>query len=233
MWKRCTDLYEAKKQIIERVWFEAWRPLIPAFLWGMVVWWYQGKSLLDSFSAGFTAFFFIFFLQGQVLRVKKNVDDQQNASEFRSNFASLQEGLNLLQQQSRHEHASDHVHTSLPSDETFLFLQARRSIDAGQYFTAAVTASVGFEYAIRNMDRPWNKWVLGPAYRSILINTLQDSTKMRLKTLIEMRKYFIHPNHGALNLSKRHAEIVVNAFEEGAYEMIESIQNRKQTTTTD
>jgi hypothetical protein len=57
MWKRCKDWYEAKKPIINRVWFEAWRPLILGVIWGVVVvWWYQHKSVLDSFSAGFAAF---------------------------------------------------------------------------------------------------------------------------------------------------------------------------------
>jgi hypothetical protein len=57
--------------IARRILGEVAIPGLCGIAWGMLAY-YQGKTLFESASTGFAAFFFIFFLQGQVLRVAKN-----------------------------------------------------------------------------------------------------------------------------------------------------------------
>jgi hypothetical protein len=227
-WKRCKERYEAKKPIIGRVWYEAWRPLVLGIAWGaLVVWCYQGKSLLDSFSAGFAAFFFTFFLQGQVLRVSKNVRDEDNASEFRNRFASIQEGVDALRTQTAaHPQPPGHPRP-VPSEATSdafreaesLIKQARMSLANNLYYPAVLTAAVGFEHELRmaaaRLDMSPNRLTLGAIIRQMVAQTSRDDMLQRLETLVRLRNGLVHPNPDSANISEAEATDIVNAFQEG------------------
>jgi hypothetical protein len=89
-----------KQQVLRRILFEITIPAVCGIVWGGLAL-HQGKTLFESFSTGFAAFFFSFFLQGQVLRVNKNVRDEMNADQFRENFVSIHEGLKELKNRRR------------------------------------------------------------------------------------------------------------------------------------
>src|ERR1044072_3608106 len=82
-------------RVFRRILVEVTIPAVCGIAWGVIAV-RQGKSFFESFSTGFAAFFFIFFLQGQVLSVNKNVRDEMNADEVRENFVSIHEGLKDL-----------------------------------------------------------------------------------------------------------------------------------------
>ena len=245
MWKRWREWYEAKKPVVQRVWFEAWRPLIPAVIWAVaVVWWYQGKSLLDSFSAGFTAFFFIFFLQGQVLRVHKNVEDKKNAERWDNSFASIQQALEALQQQpsslspivsSRHS-SEDETATPWTTSDTMedigtaravredlfrsraYFNQARSALEQKLYYPAILSAAVGFEHALRQTAK-----IIGLDRRSnlgLVIVELAKRSKNKniegeLRVLLRLRNGLVHGETHVSLSDYSEAEKVIRAFENG------------------
>ncbi|HXO68403.1 MAG TPA: hypothetical protein VN838_05520 [Bradyrhizobium sp.] len=141
-----------------------------------------------------------------------------------------------------------HVEAEGSSDETFLFLQARRSIELGLYFPAAVTAAVAFEYAVRQVGgtpsagrrdgatRAAEKLTetIKSVYRSFLFRTFDDELKARLVALAAVHNLLLYPNNVTLRISKREAEQVVDAFEDGIDWMNEFIRNRqKEPANTD
>jgi hypothetical protein len=244
MWKRWRAWYEAKKPVVQRVWFEAWRPLIPAVIWAVaVVWWYQGKSLLDSFSAGFTAFFFIFFLQGQVLRVHKNVEDKKNADRWDDSFASIQQALVALRQQPSSLSpivSSSHRSVEIPTppiafdvrddigsaravrEDLFrsraYFRQARTALDHKLYYPAILAAAVGFEHALRQTAK-----IIGLDRRSnlgLVIAELAKRSKNKniegeLRVLLRLRNGLVHGETHVSLSDYSEAENVIRAFEHG------------------
>src|SRR5262249_38484406 len=137
-------------------------PSAAAVAWGMTVG-IQRQSIIDGMSAAGIAFFFILALQGQILRIAKNVRDEQDTEEFRSSFASLQQGIDQLRKQGFTIHQPP-ASPPPPDDSTLAYLrtarpvslgfeyfadQAHRAIDTKQYYAAVLLAAVGFEFAAR------------------------------------------------------------------------------------
>jgi hypothetical protein len=89
MFDKIADLCGRKLPVLRRIGMEVAFPAICGVAWGLIAFFNQKKSGFDSVGNGFTAFFFIFFLQGQALRVNKNIRDEDNASEFRDRFDTI------------------------------------------------------------------------------------------------------------------------------------------------
>lgn len=161
-----------KGRVFRRILFEVMIPAVCGIVWGALAL-RQGKSLFESFSTGFAAFFFIFFLQGQVLRVNKNVRDEMNADEVRESFVSIHEGLKELKGWKDAELAEqekfDREERRLPEEfmekggvdiEAYdgdvlsalpFFEEADRTFRRGALYPAMLSAAVGFEHAIREV----------------------------------------------------------------------------------
>jgi hypothetical protein len=161
-----------KGRVASRILFEITIPAVSGFAWGALAL-HQGKSLFESFSTGFAAFFFIFFLQGQVLRVNKNVRDEINADEVRDNFVSIHAGLLELRGKKQAETdaaaEADKEAKRLPEEFTEkggvdidaydgdvlfakpFFVEADRAFRLGALYPAVLSAAVGFEHALREV----------------------------------------------------------------------------------
>ena len=109
--------------------------------------------LVDGVSVGGIAFFFVLSLQGQILRVAKNVRDEQDAEEFRASFASIQQGLEELRKQQPSATAKRRKQRRQQRrEETVdrLMADAKRALASESYYAAATLAAVAFERAIRD-----------------------------------------------------------------------------------
>jgi hypothetical protein len=227
MWKRCIDWYRATKPIIHRVWFEARGPLIVAVVWGVVVvWWYQGKTLLDSFSAGFAAFFFLFFLQGQVLRVHKNVRDEDNANEFKDSFASIRQVLEEIKTQRPKTSTGRTIVPTLPRpagvapfiDPQSFLVQAEHALEHDLIFPAMLVSAVGFEHAIRDTAARFGFDVRQPLsllLTGIAQQTNNQETVQKLRGLVRLRNRLVHAEPDGTALDREEALEVIGAFREG------------------
>src|SRR5205085_1446457 len=63
-------------KLFKRIATEMWLPALGALVWGLLVYSQQAqKNYIVALGAAASAFFLIFFFQGQLLRIKKNIRD--------------------------------------------------------------------------------------------------------------------------------------------------------------
>jgi HEPN domain-containing protein len=203
-------------------------PVLCGLAWGILAY-YQGETPFKSASTGFAAFFFIFFLQGQVLRVAKNVGDKQNAEEWRTQFASIQDGLDQLKKQQAapatvHVPAArvkvrTHAPTVRVSNKSEYFLEsARKSFASDFYHPAALTAAMAFEAAAREAglrlglpeNRPMTELV-----RNIAAVEGDPQLEQTLLTLVRLRNNLVHPSPSSEAVSAEKAQQLIEAFADG------------------
>jgi hypothetical protein len=216
--------------IARRILGEIAIPAACGAVWGLLAY-NQGKTSFESASTGFAAFFFIFFLQGQVLRVAKNVSDKQNADEWRSSFASIQEGLNSLKKAESgnitinvpagelrvtpHPPTASTAPTSHSAD---LFEQARRMFGSDFFQQSAIAAAMAFETAARNAGArhglPPNKPMTEMVRQ---IATLEGNKQLEeeLLTLVRLRNSLMHSTSRD-PITGDKAQELIDAFERGA-----------------
>ncbi|MCK1285440.1 hypothetical protein IVB41_16090 [Bradyrhizobium sp. 44] len=204
--------------ITRRILGEVAIPGLCGIAWGMLAF-YQGKTAFESVSIGFTAFFFIFFLQGQVLRVAKNVSDKQNAAEWRDSFATLKEGLDELRRQQA-EHAGQAQPAQQPTApaSSDLMDEARASLANRNYYAAALTAAAAFEQLTRRAVVRMNvdpKAPLSQLVQSIAYAAKDTFLQRRLLTLVRLRNNLVHPQHDTPALTAEEAEQLIEGFEDG------------------
>jgi HEPN domain-containing protein len=170
-----------------------------------------------------------FFLQGQVLRVAKNVGDKQNAEEWRTQFASIQDGLDQLKKQQAapatvHVPAArvkvrTHAPTVRVSNKSEYFLEsARKSFASDFYHPAALTAAMAFEAAAREAglrlglpeNRPMTELV-----RNIAAVEGDPQLEQTLLTLVRLRNNLVHPSPSSEAVSAEKAQQLIEAFADG------------------
>ena len=85
--EKLKNFYKAWQPVVSRVAKEASLPLVIAAIWGVTV--MTQKGIIDGISAAGIAFFFILALQGQILRVAKNVRDESNAKMWTDSLTNV------------------------------------------------------------------------------------------------------------------------------------------------
>jgi hypothetical protein len=205
--------------ITRRILGEVAIPALCGIAWGVIAY-YQGKTPFESISTGFAAFFFIFFLQGQVLRVAKNVSDKQNADEWRSSFASLKEGLDELRKQPHIPPTEPPVVPEPPGPWAGLIGEAHASLENQNYYAAVLAAAAAFEQAVRKCavtDNIEPKVPLSQLVRSIAYAAKDKYAQDRLLTLVRLRNNLMHPNQEVSQLSAQETTELLDGFEDGIY----------------
>jgi hypothetical protein len=207
--------------ITRRILGEVAVPGLCGAAWGALAY-YEGKTLFESASTGFAAFFFVFFLQGQVLRVAKNVSDKQNADEWRSSFATLKDGLDELRKQ-QFEHPAQPRPASTTQTRppaTSLMDEAHASLQGNRYRAAVLTAAAAFEQAVRRaavrMSIESNV-PLSQLVQSIAYVVKSTDVQRQLLTLVRLRNNLMHPPPDNVPLSEDEATQLVEGFDDGIY----------------
>jgi HEPN domain-containing protein len=217
---------------------ELWLPLLLAVPWFAFARYEGTKSFYDSAASASWLFFFVFFLQGQLFRMQKNVQDEQVAEEQR---VSLREVLGLLRQQgaaqpndvapdqpppvvaepAEPEPAAPEQPPSVPERDFFgssrFFAQAEDALRRGLYYPAALTAAVAFEHVLRESAREYG--VQERTMRGVIHELAQrsqsDKVEKRLTLLLEMRNKLVHPLTYELPLNEQEARDLVQMFKTG------------------
>ena len=208
--------------ITRRILGEVAFPGLCGIAWGLIAY-YQGKTPFESISTGFAAFFFIFFLQGQVLRIAKNVGDKQNADEWRDSFATLKEGIEeLKRQQAAHPErpAQEPASPAAPTQE--LIDEARILLKGGHHYAAALTAAAAFEQITRRGAARMNVDPTAPLsqlVRSIAYAAKDGYLQERLLTLVRLRNNLVHLKHNTPSLTAEESEQLVDGFDDGIYQV--------------
>ena len=179
----------------------------------------RGEPILDSFAVGFTAFFFLFFLQGQVLRVSKNVRDEDNTNELFNRFDTLHEALGALAAQRSEDYpptiTQEPPPPSTPTAALPLIDQARRAVNEGFLYPAVLLASIAFEQAVRiaaaaleiDTRRPLSFLV-----REIGIRLQGRGMSKELEILVRLRNSLVHPTGKTTQLDQVEAGELVENF---------------------
>ncbi len=204
-----------------RIVFETAVPLVAAIVWFFHAY-SQGKTIFDSFSAGGVAFGFVLFAQGQLLRMAKNVRDEENANEFRESFASIREGLDQLRRQQPGPPIQPipDVPPTVPVGFEDLMAEAKIAVARGLYTTGALAAAVEFERQLRSLAQSVEINTQQPLGR--LIDQLAGRTEdkdlwLQLKSLVRMRNSLVHLRTREEPITKAEAEQIIQAFQSGIY----------------
>jgi hypothetical protein len=203
--------------VFRRILFEIAIPVVCGVAWGALAL-HQRKTLFEAFSTGFAAFFFTFFLQGQVLRMNKNVRDELNADEVRDNFISIHEGLRELRAKKQAEEAAAATTNKetkrLPEefadkggvdidaydgDVLFakpFFVEADRAFRQGALYPAMLSAAVGFEHALREVGSRYLDLGKSKPLGLVLHELGKRDTSQHIvptaRTLLQLRNGLVH-----------------------------------------
>lgn len=220
--KKAIDWCKKHKRVFRRAGFELLLPTIAGIIWALIA--FRKSDLFTSVSLGGAAFFFVFSMQGQVLRMAKNVRDEDNADEWRTSFNTLQEGLAELRRQAAAQPEPPEQETPEPmpaASEPFI-VQAQNSLGHHLYYPAVLTAAVGFEQTLRlageNMKLDTKRPMLVIARQ---LGEIVKDPKLteRLVTLIRLRNGVIHPRKQGTHITRDEAELLVSSFGEGARQL--------------
>ena len=149
------------RRVLWRLCKEMTLPILIGIVWGLAVG-TTNKSWLEGFSAAGIGFFFVLALQGQFLRITKNVRDDARSERYLDHFASLEQGISALQTIIRPvtpvpataetpttEQLEPHTDNFVPA-----WMQDFASADAalmrGMFRPATVMAALGFEKALED-----------------------------------------------------------------------------------
>jgi hypothetical protein len=225
------DFYASLPAIVRRLCKEVWLPLLFALGWFTFARYQSAKSLYGSAADAAWLFFFVFFLQGQIFRMKKNVQDEEDAEEQR---VSLREILNLLRQQDVAQ-TNDVAQEVAPTDvapvepeisatveqdffgSSRFFAEAEDSIQRGLYYPAALTAAVAFEHVLRESAREYRigERTMRGVVRELAARKQSNKLEKRLNLLLEMRNKLVHPRPFETPLTEREAQDLVQMFKTG------------------
>jgi hypothetical protein len=228
------------KKVARRVLFEAALPFLVGIAWGVAVG-LQKKSWFDGISAFGIAFFFVLALQGQILRINKNVRDEEHATDVRSSFASIKQALDAILKQGLAEPSPGQAQEAPPrpppdlaqfreriaearavSEDAFgsrAFLrQAWQALEQELPYAAATTAAIAFERALRDSARFLGidtRRPLGAVIAELARQAEMPDLLERLGTLVRVRNGLVHPEGDLLKMDRAEAEQMVRAFSNG------------------
>jgi hypothetical protein len=224
-------LWAKYKTLLFRIFREVWLPLLCGAVWAVIAF-HNGKSAFDSFSTFGATFFFVFFLQGQVLRISKNLRDETNANEFKDSFASIHQALDEIRKQRAAEprprgrrRTTDSTITKwvTPEKATFdrakyYFDEAASAIDNGFLYPAVLVAATGFENVLRETGKQFSLDARKPV--RLIIQEIgarldnADLTK-QLLLLLRLRNTLVHEQDSSRPKNVDEAQSIVGAFEDG------------------
>jgi hypothetical protein len=219
--QKIINLFRRLPPVGQRVAVEVWFPFIVTLGWFVLTYLQQQRSLYESAAAGAGAFFFTFFLQGQYLRMKKNVRDDQNADEWKDSFA-------LVIAEIRGQKAGPLVAAGAERPARFrmsgdeLVGEARENLDKGSRYGAMLLAAVGFETSLRRFGAMFDVNPKKPLTRILteLEPVLEDSKLIaRLRLLTRLRNGLVHAQFQKPTLDRADADATITAFEDGVGRM--------------
>jgi hypothetical protein len=211
---------------IRRTLYESTLPLFGGGAW--VAWsWYKTLPFFEALSGFGIGYLFVLSVQGQFLRIAKNVRDESDADEFRGSFATLQQGLDELRRLTARSGSTQPSTTVLiPAPEASdiaeldFAKQAKRLLAEGYYYAAVLVAAVGFERAAREiyMKVDWRgkRVPLGRIIRDFSLKLANRDDIETLETLNRLRNNIVHAQGEAPWIGKTQAEEMVAAFEKGS-----------------
>jgi hypothetical protein len=234
-----STFYSRWRRVIFRIIREAMLPTCAAIAWGIFVG-ASKPSWIDGVSAAGIGFFFVLALQGQILRIAKNVRDEERGDQVLSRFdmldrgyATMHETLTALQGQglttkepassssvTANESKSDSRSDALePTGWRWFFAQAEHLLEQKQNFPAVLMAAVGFENAVRTAAQSFGfdsgRRSIGQILRQLAQEPVYQIDLGWLYTLNKTRNTFVHGANEAPAVSNKEARELINAFSTG------------------
>jgi hypothetical protein len=214
------EIFQRWPSLKFRIAFESALPTLAAFIWGAKALATTGKAF-DALTAALIAFPLVLYVQGQILRMAKNVRDEKDAEEFRTSFASIQQAIDELRSQGAPQPLPQPEQPVPQPPEGLNFMaQAQQLLTAGQYFPAVLVAAVGFETTARVIAREmrWDaeRVPLGRIIRELAIALPSKQDAERLETLNRLRNSVVHAEGEVPWVQQEEAEEMVQAFSQGA-----------------
>jgi HEPN domain-containing protein len=200
-------------------------------VWGTKSFLSTGTYFVAATAAG-VAFTLALYVQGQVLRMAKNVRDERDADEFRDSFASIKQAIVEINQRPAQEPPEEPLPREI-SDALDLapwpgdFSEADRALEAGIYPAAVVAAAISFEKNLRDAAQAIGLNAKVPLTKLLgnLSPTLNKKSLRDLKSLLRLRNSLVHSRFALSDLTKAQAQEMVSGFKRGAAD-IEELADR-------
>jgi hypothetical protein len=246
--KKIFESFSEWEKVIYRTTREAMLPSVGAAIWGAVVGIHKA-STVDGMSAAGIAFFFVLALQGQILRVAKNVRDEKHATEVSDSFATIRQALEEIRKQNLVESgaraipgaASKNDQGSLTGDFSLqpqdaslanmtrrkFFDQAHQALHLGLLYPAALVAAIGFEQAIRDLaslERIETRQPLSAIVIELEQRHNLGELSAKLAALLHLRNSLVHAENKAEELSAKEATDIIDAFNTGLLQLYVRLQ---------
>jgi hypothetical protein len=217
------------KRVIKRILKEATLPACAAVAWGFYVY-SQKHTVVDAISSAGIAFFFVIALQGQILRVGKNVRDEDRGEEVIEHLQSMRQSIAELQSLGLAPHAPASQPLRKPEPPpgyipslrvvplgfTYFLQQAHAAVESGHSYAGVLVAAVGFEYAVRRCAEqlgidPERKG-LAPLVRELGRRTENKLAIETLNALNRLRNSLVHAEKETPWIDREQAIDLINAF---------------------
>lgn len=230
-----------------RIAFEITLPVLAAIVWGVKTFVSTG-TFFGAITAAGIAFTAILYVQGQLLRIAKNVRDEQHGREvlgrLDEGFDSLQQALVALRAQDlappkkspEQPRVPDWVPPVLsdaskqPSQQrdvlergSYFFGEAEEALKHGLNYAAAVLAAMGFEGKARITAEFMSIDPNRPL--ALLVKSLaslgynEEILTKKFETLVRLRNLLVHSQPMALAVTAHQAKEMIAGFLEGARDL--------------
>lgn len=236
-----SDFFRNWPTTIRRAAYESAFPLLGGGAW--VAWsWFHNRPFFEALSGFGIGYLFVLSVQGQILRINKNVRDETDAEEFRGSFQSIHQALAELRMQRpiQDPTSADRV-IELPLTTRFslepnaLFEQAKQAAEEGHYYASVLLAAVGYERALRDtaarLDIDAERVPIAQIIRNIVkrIPEKGDEAEHTLGILWRLRNSFVHAQTKGIYPDIKQALEFIDAFKDGAAWMSEAIPPRRHS----
>lgn len=204
-------------ELFKRILKEVWLPTLVAIGWGIVIFHNQTeKNLVVALGAAASAFFLVFFFQGQVLRIKKNIRDERNDERTYQGVTSLADAVNEIRVMLQ---VNAPAGPEAPEPVNHFFALADEGLRSGVYYSAAITAAQGFEFEARRVAEAVLKEDPMRRPLGIILNMLHsripETSWKQLRLLHRTRNTLVHETTPD-SITPEQASELVSGFREGA-----------------
>jgi hypothetical protein len=226
------DIFRRWPSLWFRIAFETALPTIAAIIWGLRAYFRTG-GIFDALTAAGLAFPLVLFVQGQILRMAKNVRDEQDANEFRESFATIKEGVDeikRLTQITPSPQPVPEIQTTVRAASEDLMAEAKIAVARGLYTSGALAAAVEFERQLRALAQSIELNTQRPLTRvadELAGRTADKDLWLQLRSLVRMRNSLVHLRPREDKIDRAEAEQIIQAFQSGI-EWLKSLLGRKQ-----
>jgi hypothetical protein len=211
-----------------RIAFETALPTLTAVVWFVKNFIASTGTLFGALTAAGLAFTAALYVQGQVLRMAKNVRDERDADEFRNSFESIRQAIAELNRKPTSSSVEegyvvareiDHsllkeTRAALKPEKRFDGDEANRALDTGLYQSAAVMSGIEFERFIRETAERLGIERSLTLIRvvGLLAHILGDKELTNeLRTLVRLRNTIVHESSG-MDISEKDARQITSRF---------------------